>query len=44
MPKKMIMVGGKESFIARVLIKKVCDAGVDCKFVTWRVNDINANL
>ena len=43
MPESHVMViGSKESFIIRVLLKKVRDAGVACEFVTWDVNDINA--
>ena len=38
---KMLFVGEKESFIARVLIKKVIDAGVDCQFVTGSVDAIS---
>ena len=41
MAKKMIFTGEKESFISRVLIKKVQDAGVDCAFVPYNINDIN---
>ena len=40
----MIFIGEKESFIMRVLIKKVQDAGVDCSFVPWTVNMINKNM
>lgn len=38
---KMIFTGEKESFISRVLIKKVNDTGIDCSFVTWSVDEIN---
>ncbi len=41
---KMIFIGAKESFVLRVLIKKVQDAGVSCGFVPWTVNDINQNI
>ena len=41
---KMIMIGEKESFIIRVLIKKTQDAGIDCKFVTWTINSVNSAL
>ena len=41
---KMIFVGEKETFIARVLIKKVQDAGIECSFVTNRINLINQYL
>ena len=39
---RMLFVAEKESFIVRVLVKKVQDAGVECKFVQDSVNDINA--
>lgn len=41
---RMIFIGEKESFIMRVLIKKVQDAGVDCGFVPWTVNQISKNM
>lgn len=41
---RMIVIGEKESFISRVLIKKVNDAGVICSFVRWSINDINTNM
>ena len=41
---RMIFIGEKESFIMRVLIKKVQDAGVDCSFVPWTVNQISKNM
>ncbi len=45
MPKnQMIMISEKESFIARVLIKKVQDAGVTCEFVPCTIDAINANI
>ncbi|MCR5356957.1 MAG: response regulator [Lachnospiraceae bacterium] len=40
----MIITGEKESFIVRVLVKKLKDAGTDCTFVPWTVNDINARM
>ncbi|MBR5766435.1 MAG: response regulator [Lachnospiraceae bacterium] len=40
----MIVTGDKESFIVRVLIKKLRDAGIDCSFVPNTVNDINSKL
>jgi len=39
---RMIVIGEKESFLIRVLVKKANDAGIDCAFVPWRINDINA--
>ena len=40
----MIFIGNKESFIARVLIKKVQDAGINCSFVPCTVDDINSAM
>lgn len=43
MPKNRIMVAGeKESFLIRVLVKKLKDAGYDAYFANWTVNDLNA--
>ena len=39
--KKIIMTGEKESFLIRVLSKKITDNQIDCEFVPWRVNDLN---
>jgi CheY-like chemotaxis protein len=41
---KMIFVGEKELFISRVLVKKVQDAGGECSFVPWTIDDINKNI
>ena len=41
---RMIFVAEKETFIARVLIKKAVDAGVDCQYVPCTVNDINTKI
>ncbi|MBO4799747.1 MAG: response regulator [Lachnospiraceae bacterium] len=35
------MTGEKESFLIRVLSKKITDNQIDCEFVPWRVNDLN---
>ena len=40
----MIVVGEKESFIVRVLIGKAQDAGVNCEFVPFTVDDINNHI
>ena len=40
--KKLLIIGEKETFIVRVLKKKVDDAGYTCDFVPWTVDDINA--
>lgn len=43
MQSDMIMITGeKESFLIRVLVKKMQEAGIKCKFVPWNINDINA--
>ena len=41
---KVIFIGEKESFISRVLVKKVQDAGVDCSFVHWSIDEINKHI
>lgn len=43
MPNNRIMITGeKESFLIRVLIKKLKDSGFDAYYAPWSVNDINA--
>ena len=43
MPNNRIMVAGeKESFLIRVLIKKLKDTGYDAYFASWNINEINA--
>ncbi len=44
MTNKMIVIGEKETFIVRVLVKKAKDAGADCEFVPWTINEINKHL
>ncbi len=39
--RRVIFTADKESFIVRVLIKKVQDAGIDCVFAPSAVNEIN---
>ncbi len=39
----LMIIGAKETFIIRVLIKKAKEAGIDCQFVPWTINDINSN-
>ena len=41
---QMIVISEKETFITRVLIKKIQDTGVDCKFVPCTIDDINSNI
>ena len=42
MANKMLMTGEKETFLIRVLLKKCSEAKVDCEFVHWDVDTINA--
>ncbi|MCR4690758.1 MAG: response regulator [Lachnospiraceae bacterium] len=37
---KVLVVGAKESFLIRVIVKKIQDAGIPCEFAPWEVNDI----
>lgn len=39
---RVLFTGEKESFLVRVLIKKLNDAGLVCEFVHWGVNEINS--
>lgn len=41
---RIIFIGEKESFITRVLIKKVREAGGECDFIHWSVNEINKGI
>ncbi len=40
----MIFTGEKESFISRVLKKKATEAGADCVFVPWTINEMSRNI
>ncbi len=40
---QVIMVGKKQSFLARVMIKKIQDQDIACEFVPWNVDAINAH-
>ncbi|MBQ9442790.1 MAG: response regulator [Lachnospiraceae bacterium] len=40
---KAIITGEKESFLVRVMLKKIREAGTECSFVPWNVDDINAH-
>ncbi|MCR5774060.1 MAG: response regulator [Lachnospiraceae bacterium] len=40
----MVFIGEKESFISRVLKEKVQDSGIECAFVPWKIDEINANM
>lgn len=39
---RVLFTGEKESFLVRVLIRKLNDAGLVCEFVHWGVNEINS--
>ncbi|MCR5626911.1 MAG: response regulator [Lachnospiraceae bacterium] len=39
---RVLIIGSKETFLVRALIKKLADAGIDNKFTPWTVDDINA--
>ncbi|MCR4865524.1 MAG: response regulator [Lachnospiraceae bacterium] len=39
---RVLFTGEKESFLVRVLLKKLNDAGLVCEFVHWGVNEINS--
>ena len=38
---KILIIGSKESFIIRVLLKKLADADIDAKFVTPKLDLIH---
>lgn len=42
--KCMIFLGEKETFITRVLMKKVQDTENECRYVPCKINDINKNI
>ena len=39
---RVMVIGGRETFIVNVLVKKLADAGYDSIFVPWTVDGINA--
>ncbi len=39
---RMMVIGEKETFLLKVLIQKVRDAGMDCVFSPWDVNSISS--
>ena len=41
---KTIITSENETFLVRTLEKKINDADVNCEFVHWKVNDLNAHL
>ena len=38
---KILIIGEKESFIVRVLMKKILDAQIGCEFAHWDVDTVN---
>ncbi len=38
------MLSEKETFLVRVMIQKIKEAGINCGFVHWSVDSINANI
>ena len=42
MEKKMIILGKRETFLIRAMIKKTTDIGIDTTFISWEEDAINA--
>ncbi len=40
---KNLVVGEKDSFLIRIIVKKAKDAGMESEFVRWNINDINSH-
>ncbi len=40
---RIMVTGAKDTFLVKVLVKKVLDADIDCIFVPWDVNSLNSN-
>ncbi len=38
----VMILGEKETFLIRILTKKMQDAGIKCEYVQWDINEINA--
>ena len=38
----VIIVGNKETYLTKIVMKKIHDAGIFCDFISWNINDINA--
>ena len=38
----VIIVGNKETYLTKIVMKKIQDAGIACDFISWNINDINA--
>ena len=41
---RIIMLSEKETFLVRVMMQKLKGAGLDCDFVHWSIDSINANI
>ncbi|MCR5517057.1 MAG: response regulator [Lachnospiraceae bacterium] len=39
--KKVIVLGGKQTFLVRVLIKKLDENKIPCQYIDWNINDIS---
>ena len=39
----VIITGNKESYLTKIVMKKVQDAGIPCSFVSWNINDLEAD-
>ncbi|MCR4907423.1 MAG: response regulator [Lachnospiraceae bacterium] len=39
---QVLVIGAKETFLIRILVKKINDAGLEGVYVGWSINDINA--
>lgn len=39
---RIMVIGEKETFLVRVLVKKILDAGIDSFFCPWSVDEINS--
>lgn len=41
---RIIILSAKETFLVRVMIQKTKEAGIDCEFVYWSLDNINAKI
>lgn len=39
----VMVVGNKETYLTKIVMKKIQDAGIPCGFTSWTINDINAD-
>ncbi len=40
---RVMVLGAKETFLIRILIKKMRESDIECEYVNWNVNDINSH-